>query len=238
AIAYTDGMGGRARLETVARDQHASLTDSFVERAPGRVELLGFRTALFGKARFDAVDERSVSGHVSAGLPTPAVGRLLRLEQREMVPVGISEVRGNPVWRVDGGGVLELQSARGQRGEVCAAIIGAEDMVIAAAFGVSRRARIERVATLDQDELHLLAVGRNGQPARATLLLIILTLFESQHASVEVDGAVLIAHDDRHVGCLLNHHLYSFESVRHRFSRLTAVNTLPTMFGWTSTNML
>src|SRR2546426_1712997 len=88
-----------------------------------------------------------------------------RLEQREVVAVRICEVGRDAVVRLDGRGVLELQSARLEGLEVLAAIVRPENEVIASAPRFGRRARIQLVPAFEQDQLDVGALGGDGEPA-------------------------------------------------------------------------
>ena len=61
---------------------------------------------------------------------------------------------------------------------------------------------------LDEDELNLVALGRDRQPARMTRLLVIRALLEPEYVCVELECLVLVADDNRRVGqfhCLSLH---------------------------------
>src|SRR5438270_13440837 len=65
---------------------------------------------------------------------------LAGLEQRQVVSVGIGEVCADAVRCFDQGVVLESHTARLQRFEIPAAVVGGEDVVVAAAVGFRSRA--------------------------------------------------------------------------------------------------
>src|SRR5207245_4066032 len=95
-----------------------------------------------------------------------------RLEQRQVVAVRVGEVGCDSVVRLDGRGVLELQSTRLEDLEVLTAIVGRENEVIASAPRFGQRARIQRVPTFEQDELDVGPLRRHGQPAGVPGILI------------------------------------------------------------------
>src|SRR3989449_2107008 len=128
-----------------------------------------------------------------------------RLEQREVVAVRVGEVGRDAVVRFDGRGVLELQSARLEDLEVLAAIVRPENEVIAPAPGFGRRTRIQLVFAFEEDQLDVRALGRDGEPAGTARVPVIRALLEPEHLGVELQGFLLVAHDDWYVRQFLDH---------------------------------
>src|SRR3989442_879792 len=138
-----------------------------------------------------------------------------RLEQREVVAVRVGEVGRDAVVRLDGSGVLELQSARFEDLEVLAEIVRPEIEVIASAPRFGRRARIQLVFACEQDQLDVRPLGCDGEPSRVARVLVVRPLLEPEHLGVEFQGFLLVAHDDRNVRQFLNHGFRLQHSITH-----------------------
>src|SRR6266508_3164095 len=126
-----------------------------------------------------------------------------RLQQGEMVAVGIREVGIDTKRLGRRRGFLELHTAGLEELDVLAAIVRPEHPVVPAAVRTRRRARIDDIPSFQEDELELHAFGRNGEPAGATGLLVVLALLEAKSLRIELQRQVLVANDDRDVGRLL-----------------------------------
>src|SRR6266581_5093152 len=126
-----------------------------------------------------------------------------RLQQREMVAFGIREVGVDAKRLVLRRGLLELHAAGPEEIDVFAAVVRSEHPVVPAAVRIRRRARIDEVLSSQEDELDLEAFGRDGEPAGAAGLLVVLALLEAKSLRIELQRPVLVANDDRHVGRLL-----------------------------------
>src|SRR5581483_338429 len=131
----------------------------------------------------------------------PSAGRL---KEGEAVAVRVLERRQDAEGRLHGGGPAELDAARLERLDLAAAVARGERHLVALL-----PARVEEVLALDQGELHLRAGRRHGEPARAPLLPVVLALLEAELAHVEVEGLVLVAHEEGDVGGLLDHDITS-----------------------------
>src|SRR5205823_8403907 len=144
----------------------------------------------------------------------PSTGSLLplgrgRLQERDMVAIRVREVRGDAVVRLDRGGILELHSAGFQNLEILAAVVRLEHPVVAAAAGLGRRARIQLVPALKQDQLDVLSLRTDGEPSGVSRELVVRALFQSKHVRVELKGFLLAAHDDGRMRQFLDHGLGS-----------------------------
>src|SRR6266571_4678401 len=120
-----------------------------------------------------------------------------------MVAIRIREVGVNakPLFRRRG--LLELHAAGLEDLDILPAVVRPEHPVVPATIRAQRRARIVDVPPFQEDELELLAFGRDGEPAGATGLLVVLALLEAEPLRVELQSPVLIADDDRNVSRLL-----------------------------------
>src|SRR6266516_8102773 len=126
-----------------------------------------------------------------------------RLQQREMVAFGSREVGVDAKRLVLRRGLLELHAAGPEEIDVFAAVVRSEHPVVPAAVRIRRRARIDEVLSSLEDELDLEAFGRDGEPAGAAGLRVVLALLEAKSLRIELQRPVLVANDDRHVGRLL-----------------------------------
>src|SRR6266545_4940397 len=147
------------------------------------------------------------------------------LQQRKMVAVGIREVGIYAERLVLRRRLLELHAAGPEEIDVFAAVVRPEHPVVPAAVRVRRRARIDDVPSLQEDELELQAFGRDGEPAGAAGLLVVLALLEAKPLHIELQRPVLIADDDRDVGRLLD-------------DAIIVRAALPSMLGWSIVNKL
>src|SRR3989442_12192793 len=127
------------------------------------------------------------------------------LEQREVVAVRVCEVGRDPIVRLDGSRVLELQSARLEDLEVLAAVVRPENEVIASAPRFGRRARIQFVFAFEEDQLDVRGFRRDGEPAGTAWIPVIRAVLEPEHLGVELQGCLLVAHDDWYVRQFLDH---------------------------------
>src|SRR6266581_3520092 len=125
------------------------------------------------------------------GLTLPLV--LGRLQQGEMVAVGIREVGIYAKRLIFRRWFLELHAAGPEELDVLAAVVRPEHPVVTTAVRVRRRARIDEVPSFQEDELELQAFGRNGEPAGATGLLVVLALLKAESFGVELQRPVLVA---------------------------------------------
>src|SRR5438128_2150828 len=128
-----------------------------------------------------------------------------RLEQREVVAVRVAEVGRDAVVRLDGRRVLELQSACLEDLEVLAAIVRPENEVIAPAPRFGRRARIQLVFAFEEDQLDVRPLRCDGEPSGVARVLVVRPLLEPEHLGVELQGFLLVAHDNRNVRQFLDH---------------------------------
>ena len=122
-----------------------------------------------------------------------------------MVAVRVREVRREAEIGFDRRGVLELQTASLEDLDVLSTIVRLEDEVVAAATRFRRRAGINLVPPLEEDQLDVRPFGGDGEPAGVAGISIVGTLFKPEHLRVEFQGFLLVAHDDGHVGQFLDH---------------------------------
>src|SRR6266480_4166814 len=128
-----------------------------------------------------------------------------RLEQRQVVPVRIGEVGREAVVRLDGCRIFELQPAGFEGLEVLPQIVRLEYPVVAAAARLRGRPRIQLVLALEEDHLDVHSLRGDRQPTKVARVLIVRALLEPEHLRVELQGSVLVAHDDGHVCQFFDH---------------------------------